>query len=194
MAYLSHQLSGLHAWQLDTACRALVQGNIIAYPTEAVYGLGCLPAAGPVEQLLKIKRRSVRKGLILIAATPLQLAPYVYFPDVDSCERVLPTWPGPVTWLLPARPGLPSWLTGEYSTLAVRVSAHPVVQALCLAAGPLISTSANPANQPPALNRQQLRSYFGSKLAYIVPGALGGRQRPTAILDGCSGQVVRSGG
>ena len=80
------------------AARILEKGGIIAYPTEAVYGLGCLPEnRDAVYRLLSLKKRSMCKGLILVAASPEQLEKYIYYPDTCVRERVLATWPGPVT-------------------------------------------------------------------------------------------------
>jgi len=176
------------------ALRALSAGGVIAYPTEAVYGLGCLPRYQPVRNLLHIKRRSPRKGLILVAANAAQLGAYITFPDHRTRDQVLATWPGPVTWLLPARPGTPTWLTGEHPTLAVRVSAHPVVRALCERAGPLISTSANPAGAAPARGAGRVRAYFGPVLDYVLSGSVGDSTRPTEIRDALTGTVIRPGG
>ena len=108
-------------------------------------------------------------------------------------EHVLATWPGPVTWLLPAREHTPWWLRGRHDTVAVRVSAHPVVAALCNSfGGALISTSANLSGRPPARTRLQVQSQFGGTLDYIMPGATGGQTRPTEIRDGLTGAVVRA--
>ena len=181
-------------WKIMPALRALAADGVIAYPTEAVYGLGCLPREEPVRRLLQIKQRSPRKGLILVAATARQLADYVAFPDPDTRDRVMASWPGPVTWLLPAHPDTPDWLTGEHPTLAVRVSAHPVVQALCRRAGAIISTSANPAGAAPARDAARVRAYFGPVLDYVLAGAVGGSSRPTEIRDAVSGKVIRAGG
>lgn len=180
-------------WWIAPALRALLHNGLIAYPTEAVYGLGCLPVREPVTNLLRLKRRSPRKGLILVAASTTQLEDYIQFPDNRTRSKVLATWPGPVTWLLPARRGVPGWLRGKHPTVAVRVSAHPVVQALCRKAGPLVSTSANPEGLPPARHATRVRAYFGSHLDWILPGALGGQQLPTEIRDAVSGAVIRPG-
>lgn len=181
-------------WKIMPAQRALAAGGVIAYPTEAVYGLGCLPEPRPVARLLQIKRRSPRKGLILVAADVAQLEAYISFPDARTRNRVTATWPGPVTWLLPARAGTPVWLTGDHPTLAVRVSAHPVVRALCERAGPLISTSANPAGAAAARDAARVRAYFGPALDFVLAGAVGGSSRPTEIRDAATGAVVRAGG
>lgn len=190
----SHPVPATPAWKIAPTLRALTAGGVIAYPTEAVYGLGCLPEAGPVHRLLAMKRRSPRKGLILVGAHPGQFRQYIDFSDsrVDW-QQVLSSWPGPVTWLLPARTAIPRWLRGDHPALAVRVSAHPAVQALCRRAGAIISTSANPAAQAPARDASRVRAYFGRELDALLVSPLAGQLRPTEIRDGLSGIVVRAG-
>lgn len=194
MQALADSVSLPPAWRIVPAVRVLTAGGVIAYPTEAVYGLGCLPSAAAVQRLLRIKRRSPRKGLILAAASAAQLDDYVIYPDDATRQRVLATWPGPVTWLLPARRGVPVWLRGEHPVLAVRVSAHPAIQALCQRVGPIISTSANPADRPAARSAARVRAYFGPQLDYVLSGRLGDSRRPTEIRDAASGAVIRPGG
>lgn len=181
-------------WRIMPAVRTVVTGGVIAYPTEAVYGLGCLPDDRPISRLLQLKQRSPRKGLILVAATAEQLMPFVEFPDVVTRRQVLATWPGPVTWLLPVRRGVSPWLTGTHATLAVRVSAHPVVQALCRYTGPLVSTSANRAGAQPARDAARVRAGLGRSLDYVLVGRIGDSRRPTAIRDAMSGALIRAGG
>jgi L-threonylcarbamoyladenylate synthase len=102
------------------------------------------------------------------------------------------SWPGPATWLLPHNGLVPSWVCGVHATVAVRVSSHPVVSALCAAwGGPLVSTSANPAGARPARAMFQVRRYFGDNLDYLLPGRLGTSPRPTGIRDLSSGQIIR---
>ena len=169
-------------------------GDLIAYPTEAVYGLGCDPFdAAAVWRLLALKRRPAAKGLIVIAARLDQLQGLVCLDDPALRERVLSTWPGPVTWILPARPEVPEWLRGAHSGLAVRVTAHPVARALCARTGALVSTSANPAGRPPARTGLKVRAYFHGEIDYIVPGAVGPQAQPTEIRDARSGRMLRAG-
>ncbi|GAB4361499.1 MAG: L-threonylcarbamoyladenylate synthase [Methylohalobius sp. ZOD2] len=177
------------------AVRLLQHGGIVAYPTEAVYGLGCDPwNQAAVQAILRLKSRPWQKGLLLIAASFEQLSPFILPPPADILARILPTWPGPVTWLLPAAPGVPRWLRGNHATLAVRVTAHPVAAELCRAFGaPLVSTSANPADLPPARSLLKLRKYFAefAENVLIVPGPLGGLKRPTPIHDPYRNQRLR---
>jgi L-threonylcarbamoyladenylate synthase len=167
----------------------------VAYPTEAVFGLGCLPEErDAVLRLLKIKRRSARKGFVLIAAVLADLEPLIELPEEPMRREILATWPGPVTWVLPARTGVPGWLTGGRGTLAVRVTSHPVARALCLRTGrALISTSANVTRRRPHTRLLQLRRDLGRQIDYVLPGELGDAARPTAIRDGVTGRLLRPG-
>lgn len=183
----------MNRWQLAQAVRTLRAGGVIAYPTEAVFGLGCDPFnPQAVLRLLELKRRPMEKGLILIAADIDQLAPFMTSLSAADRARLMTSWPGPNTWLVPARPETPVWLRGAHHTIAVRVTAHPLANALCLAAGhALISTSANPARQPPARSALQVRRYFEDRVDYVVPGALGIEPRPTTIRDLRTGKTLR---
>ncbi|HSG65695.1 MAG TPA: L-threonylcarbamoyladenylate synthase, partial [Gammaproteobacteria bacterium] len=142
---------------------ALARGGIVAYPTEGVYGLGCLPTeVAAIARLLAIKRRSWRKGLPLIAASIAELAPFVELPADGLRAEIEASWPGPVTWVLPARPGVPVLLTGGRRTLAVRVTGHPLAAALCKQArSALVSTSANRSGRPPLLTPLAVRRALG---------------------------------
>lgn len=177
---------------LRRATRLLREGSVIAYPTEAVYGLGCDPLnAAAVQRLLAIKQRPSAKGLILIASRFDQLCPFVRVPDDALRQRLENTWPGPVTWLLPANPATPGWLRGRHRTLAVRVTAHPLAAALCVAfGGPIVSTSANSSGRPPARSALQARLRCPG-VDLVVHGRTGGLDQPTEIRDAVSGATVR---
>ncbi len=182
-------------FQLRTAVRLLRAGGVIAYPTEAVFGLGCDPLnEAAVSRVLAIKGRPVTKGLILIAADFADLESFLEPLNSDQQARLNATWPGPVTWLLPARRTTPRWLRGRHDTLAVRVTAHPVAAALCAAwNGALVSTSANLSGHPPARSALAARRRLGQLVDWVVPGAVSGAARPSEIRDLRSGRVVRPG-
>lgn len=181
---------------LEQFVELLKQENVIAYPTEAVFGLGCDPdSQKAVESLLTLKQRSWKKGLILIAANVQQLAPYIDTSrlSTEQMQRVLSTWPGPVTWIMPIKKGVPKWLTGEFDTLAVRVSAHFVVQALCSAFNkPIVSTSANLSGMEPCRTYQDVVSQFGVDFP-VIDADVGGREKPSEIRDALTGQLIRQG-
>lgn len=194
LPYLFCQISIMTAYITD-AVRYLCAGEVIAYATEAVFGLGCDPDnEAAVTRLLAIKQRPREKGLILIAADWEQLRPYVDEARLpEPClRRVLDSWPGPFTWILPARVHTPTWLTGRHDTLAVRVTDHPQVRQLCREFGkPLVSTSANLAGDPPCRTVQEVSAHLGHLLAFILPGEVGGRLNPSLIRDALTGQVIR---
>lgn len=180
--------------QFRMACRSLHAGGVIAYPTEAVWGLGCEPQnRHACTQLLHMKQRDWRKGLILIAADFEQLRPYVSNLSHKELLPALKTWPGPATWLLPASAHAPEWVRGDSDRIAVRVSAHPLVAELCRRyGGALVSTSANRTNEAPAMTATKVRLCFGTSLDGLLPGALGGLERPTPIRDLLTGKLLRA--
>jgi L-threonylcarbamoyladenylate synthase len=185
--------SNVFGWQLRPAVEALKAGEVVAYPTEAVWGLGCDPLnSAAIARLLTMKQREWDKGLILIAADFEQLEPYVEVPSRAAWRRARLSWPGPSTWVFPAAEDVPPWLTGNRDTLAVRVTAHPVASALCRAYdGAIVSTSANRSGEAPAMTATDVRLRFGRKLGALVPGVLGGLDRPTTIREVATGHILR---
>lgn len=180
-------------FQLAAACRSLRAGGVIAYPTEAVWGLGCEPFdADACARLLALKQRDWRKGLIVIAADVVQLKPYIGEVSLKQLQPALQSWPGPTTWLVPASTAVPQWVCGLHDRVALRVTAHPVAAALCRAyGGALISTSANIAGRAPARRLTQVRARFGNELDALLTGALGDRKNPTTIRDLGTGKLLR---
>ncbi len=179
-------------FKIKTAVRHLKAGAVIAYPTEAVYGLGCDPLnEASVMTLLDIKQRPIEKGLILIASSLEQLRPYLVL-DQIIIDRIASTWPGPVTWVIPAQPWVPKWLTGEHQSLAVRVTKHPIARDLCAQFGsPLVSTSANPTTRPAIKESRKLLKIFAGSGIFIVHGKVGELKQETAIYDAVSGKRLR---
>ena len=180
-------------FRLHAAVEALGSGGVVACPTEAVWGLSCDPAnEAAVSRVLALKQRPVSKGLILVAADEDQFGFLLADLPADQRRRLSDSWPGPFTWLVPHRNRVAAWIHGDHDTVAVRVSDHPVVRALCLAwGGPLVSTSANPGGARPPVAAFQVRRYFGERLDAILPGSVGGAGRPTVIRDLASDRVVR---
>jgi len=181
---------------VDAAADALRRGGVIAYPTEAVWGLGCDPFNEPaVTRLLAIKQRAVDKGVILIAAARSQFDGLLDWDALTLAQRdaVIASWPGPNTWIVPTTPRVPRWVTGSHDGVAVRVSAHPDVIALCEAfGGPLVSTSANLAGEPPAFTRDALDPRVIAQLDGVTAGETGGLASPTAIRDARTGAQLRA--
>ncbi len=183
----------MNHWQLTQTARTIQGGGVIAYPTEAVFGLGCDPLnVEAVQNLLALKQRPMDKGLILIAADISQLTPFIAPLTSEAKTQLADTWPGPHTWLLPACVNTPRWIRGQHNTIAVRVTAHPIAAALCRTVGhALVSTSANPAGKAPAITPLRVRCYFSNALDNILYGNLGTETGPTPIRDLTTKKLVR---
>lgn len=176
------------------AARWIHQGKVIAYPTEAVYGLGCDPLnPDAVFKLLEIKQRPVHKGLILIAANLEQLLPFIHLPEQASLKPALQTWPGPYTWLIPVNRDTPYWLTGDHNSIAVRITNHPVARQICLSTdSALVSTSANRAAQSPARTALECQLKV-PEADLIINGKVNSNAKPSTITDLLTGNVIRTG-
>lgn len=180
--------------QVQQAVEALKSGGVIAYPTEAVYGLGCDPHnEAAIMRLLEMKQRDVAKGLILIAASYEQLQPYLLELDAVAEARVLNSWPGPHTWIIPSKKNVSRMIRGNFDSLAVRVTDHPLVRELCEKyGGAIISTSANRASEPPARTADEVYDIFGDEIDFVLAGDTGGLNKPTEIRDAISNEIIRS--
>jgi L-threonylcarbamoyladenylate synthase len=170
-------------------------GEVIAYPTEAVYGIGCDPHnEDAVSKVLALKHRRAAAGLILIGSTFEQFEPWIAPAPAERLKLALSSWPGPVTWLFPKSKDAPGWVTGAHDTVAIRVTAHPPCIELCdCFGGPIVSTSANPHSAPPARSAGEVETYFGPFLGGILAGPLGDKKQPSEIRDLLTGRVIRGG-
>ena len=189
----------MNSWSLNPriqyAAKQIWQDGVVAYPTEAVWGLGCNPfSENAVLRLLELKSRPIEKGLILLAADIHQFDPFISHLDDLQRQRLKNTWPGPVTWLVPVNELMPKWITGKHDTVALRVTDHPVAAGLSRAFGaPIVSTSCNPDGLPPARSAFEVRKYFGDELDSITSGSVGKRKQPSEIRDLLSGEIRRPG-
>ncbi len=176
---------------LNQALLAIQAGQVLAYPTEAVYGLGCDPFnQAAVERILTLKGRSQQQGLIVLIADWPQLFGLIGEFPVSRLAEIKETWPGPVTWVFPKSDCVPAWVSGVHDTIAVRMTAHPIAQKLCQL-GPIVSTSANPHGQAPARSLTELERLFPKGLDGVVVGDVGIEQQPSAIYDAATNQRFR---
>ena len=177
-------------WQ-KRAADVLLGGGVIAYPTEGVFGLGCMPDdAGALARLITIKQREPGKGLILIAASASQFDGWI---DPDELAR-LPAIDSqqPITWIATKGPHATPLVTGDNAGIAVRITSHPVAAALCGSVeSPITSTSANLSGRPVVRNKVALRRSFGRLVDYIVPGECGPAAGPSEIRRLADGTVLR---
>lgn len=171
--------------------KRLTPHQIVAYPTESCYGLGCDPRSRrAVLGILRLKRRPQAKGLILIASHPQQLARYV---TRDALQAALASgyWPGAVTLLLTASKQCPVWLRGRHATLAVRLTAYQPAARLCNEFGTaLVSTSANRSGQKAMKQARYVRRAFGRQVR-VISGKIGKADRPSSIRDLATGRILR---
>ncbi len=181
------------------AAKALQAGEVLAYPTEAVWGLGCDPFNEQAfSEILRLKQRPIEKGVILLAANIAQVEHLFVGLSETTKAQIIDSWTnrGPseraTTWLLPASSDIPTWIKGNHPKVAVRVTTHPLCVALCQAFGGfIVSTSANPAGLEPARSLQDSIAYFEQDLHYLN-GDLGLSQQPSRILDAVTSEVIRA--
>lgn len=175
---------------IKRAASHLYTGGVIAYPTEGVFGLGCIADNfAAIWRLLAIKRRDPDKGLILIASRAEQLTDWInlngeVLPDANASS--------PTTWIVAPGRNAHRLVCGTHDGLAVRLTTNPVAAAICDAvAAPIVSTSANISGRPVARNSYLLRRHFTGLVDYVVPGRCGPASGPSIIRVFSTGQVVR---
>ena len=183
--------------KLDQAVTVLQHGGIIAYPTEAVYGLGCDPKnLSALKKLLAIKQREKEKGLILVAANFEQLKPYLLPLEKNIEEKLLKSWQDshrPTTWIVPVKKEVSDYLKGRFNTLAVRVSKHPIVKELCEKFnGAIVSTSANISGQESVRTVEQVKQIFENKIDFILDGETDLNAQPSEIRDALTNKIIRT--
>ena len=180
-------------WALNRFLHAVSKGAIFGYPTDTIWGFGCHPLlAGSVNRILQIKNRSPDKGVILLSSRVEYCAAYV---DVDAkqLQSVQFARNHPTTWLIPASEFCPPWIRGNNSTVAIRVTEHPLLQILCnRLEAPVVSTSANRTGKATARNSVQMRKQFGDELDFIVTGFTTGANQPSEIKSLITDTSLRS--
>jgi L-threonylcarbamoyladenylate synthase len=183
------------SWHIREAARQIVDGGIIAYPTETLYGLGCDPFNGTaVLRLLALKQRDIDQGLILIASHFNQVEPMLATMPPATRKRVMYPGKPPVTWVLPCLPGVPYWIRGSHHSLAIRITTHPIAASLCdRMDGPLVSTSANIHGRRPVTGPLSVRKAFHCQLDYVLHDPAVAANRPSEIRDGITGAILRPG-
>lgn len=165
------------------AAELILAGEVVAFPTDTVYGLAALPAAAG--RIYAAKGRPADKQLIAMAA---EAAAFDTLVEVSATARALMDrhWPGPLTLVLPAR-------SGDPPTLGVRIPDHPLALELLRAVGePVLTTSANRSGEPPALNADEVRV---PGVAAVIDGgrAPGGVPSTVIAVEGEQLRVIRPG-
>ena len=164
-------------------------GGIVIYPTEGIYGIGCDPYnKHSVEKIFHIKGRDYDKRFILISSQAEFLTDII---DIDIAQDERLKSKDFLTWIVPAKNSCPSWLKSD-AGVAVRITQHPVVNDLCNKLGsPIISTSANYANQEYINDISIIEKLFDGKVSCIVNGKLGNKKKPSTVRDIISNELLR---
>lgn len=177
------------AFRLRHAASTLRAGGVILYPTDTIYGLGCDPFNHQaVSRIYAIKRRSGSKTLILVASERSQLDSCI---DVDSnIELQADT---PTTWIVPAAYDCPPWLIAEDGTIAVRITRHPVIKALCdTVESPIISTSANISGRRPVRDAASIHASFHGLVDDILVDNSQSTGKPSTIRSLVNDDIIRA--
>ena len=170
-------------------------GSIFAYPTEAVFGLGCnINNKNSIVKILTIKKRDPSKGLIVISDSVAKISDLVdskYHKILDESDMNTEI---PTTWLCPASDKALNVITGSTGKIALRITKHPVAYEICRALNyPIVSTSANLAGKTPLTNAKEVVSSFGKDIDYVVEGEVDITKSPSRIVDLVSKKVLREG-
>jgi L-threonylcarbamoyladenylate synthase len=174
---------------------ALAAGHLVVFPTETVYGLGVSAAsAGAVDRLVVVRGREVGKPILVLVADVL-MAEQVATLSAAARRLAARFWPGPLTLVLPARPGLAAPLTAGTGTIGVRVPGHPVAAALVAGlGGPVTAPSANPPGAEAPRTVTAARNYFGDAVrVYVDGGELPGGGSTVAAVENERVRVLRAG-
>ncbi len=180
--------------KIKRAVELLERGEVICYPTDTVYGLGCdLMNKQAIERLYQIKGMSQDKALAFVCPDLSDIAKYAVVEN--AAYRVLKRFlPGPYCFILEATREVPKIVARKQKTVGIRVPNHPVAQALVRELGrPIISTTAAPLGEEAMVDPREIDDRFHG-LALVLDAG-GGGILPTTVVDltGPSARVVREG-
>ena len=180
---------------LRVAAATMRNSGVVIYPTETVYGLGCLPSdPDAAMRVCEIKGRA-EKPLPLVCSDIEMARKVVQFNG--AAEKLAEAfWPGPLMFILPSKVVYPMWVTHGKKTIGLRVPGTEVPRKLAqLAGGVIVSTSANISGEPPATTVKEALSQTGFKVDLVVDGGPSPGGKPSTIID-LSGKemwILRSG-
>lgn len=179
---------------IERAVAALAAGELVVFPTETVYGIGCdARNSNALLRLCATKRRPAEKGIAVILGDTAMLGQLTTAPSNRTRTLAGAFWPGPLTILVDSRPGLPPQVVRDGRT-GCRVSADDVARTLAARLGrPLAAPSANPSDLDPAHDVATARDYFGDAVAvYLDDGPRTGT--PSTLVDpGPPLRILRAG-
>ncbi len=180
-------------FRTQQAVICLKKGGVIAHPSDTIYGLACLPKyPQAAEKILVLKNREIDKGLLLLSSDICYIRSYISFKlDEYYLEKITKT-NTPTTYLLPANSGVPVYIRGCFDTVAVRITSHPLVKALCIGTkSALLSSSANIHGLRCAKTIVKLSVYFNRQLDYILAPVYQNKARASSIKNILTDKIIR---
>lgn len=183
---------------IEHAARLLRSGQLVAIPTETVYGLAVNALDGEaVSAVFTAKGRPMDNPLIVHIGDMADWAPLVTHIPENAQKLADAFWPGPLTIILPAAPHIPKEVTGGLSTVAVRFPSHPIAQAVILHSGrPLAAPSANRSGSPSPTNAARVAEDMNGRIAAILDGGDCAVGVESTVIDLCHTppRLLRPGG
>jgi L-threonylcarbamoyladenylate synthase len=166
------------------AISMIMNGGVISYPTETIYGLGAkYDDENALKRLYGLKQRPHEKTVPIIIGSVEQLSLLTEFVNNTAADLISRFWPGPLTLIFRARSGLNGYVTSNRK-VAVRIPgasfALDLVRAACF---PITATSANISGLPPAHNAAMITDYFADNLDLIIDGGESPTAVPSTLVD-----------
>jgi L-threonylcarbamoyladenylate synthase len=182
---------------IEKAAQWILQGKVVAFPTETFYGLGVDALdAEALQKIFRVKQREEDKPLLLLIADRTWLPGLVKNIPPRAGPLMERFWPGPLTLVFEASAHLPPFLTANTGKIGLRISSHPVAQALVRAVGRAITaTSANVSGQPSASEAREVFRSLGKRIEVILEGGktAGGLGSTVVDISGVSPKIIRQG-
>jgi L-threonylcarbamoyladenylate synthase len=180
---------------LEQAARLLQAGELVAFPTDTVYGVGALVNhRSAIERLYAVKEREQTKAIAVLLADAPDLEALTGELNPLARQLVEQFWPGPLTLVVPRHPSLPENLSST-PTLGVRMPDHPIARGLMRLTGPLATTSANLSGQPSTVTAQQVNMDLAGRIPLILDGGQTPGGQPSTVVDCTGGEpiILRAG-
>jgi L-threonylcarbamoyladenylate synthase len=180
---------------IDRAAELLSRGELVAFPTDTVYGVGAL-ASDPqaIAQLYVVKGRTEEKAIPILLSDPAQLELVALEASEMALRLARRFWPGALTMVLPRHPSLPREISSQ-PTVGVRMPDHPVALRLIRLSGPLAVTSANRSGGANAVTAEEVFEQLGGRIPLILDGGSTPGGSPSTVVD-CTGaepRILRQG-
>ncbi|WP_395946492.1 L-threonylcarbamoyladenylate synthase [Caedibacter taeniospiralis] len=178
---------------IDIMVSLLKENKVLALPTESVYGLSSVLEPKAVQKIMILKKRSHNKGFIVLSGEIEHLLSVIDTSLLNDMQiaRLKKKYNRATTWIVPVKPEF-RWLTGQFDSIAVRLTSHPLLSELTLKLGrPIISTSANISDMPAATSAAEVKKYFADSIDYIYMQSDFVAAKPSRLINLLTEEVLR---